>query len=71
MIKPATHEISRLRIRIAGLEKQLEHDAWVKSTLADQLAATRAELDDAVRLGTQYATIGRALSMGSLVRLTD
>lgn len=67
--KPATHEIGRLRVRIRALEKQCEHDAVVKASLADrvaflerELAETTDALDDAVRLGTQYAALGRAVA---------
>lgn len=62
IVKPVTHEIGRLRQRISSLEKQVEHDAAVKSAQADRIAELEAELDDAARLGTQYATVGRAFS---------
>lgn len=67
MTTPHTHETGRLQRIIDAHERELEHRANVISEQADELATlrraladTRAELDDATALGTQYATLGRA-----------
>jgi hypothetical protein len=62
MVCPSTHEVARLLAENAAHEHELDQRANVISELADTLAATRAELADAVALGTQYVTLLRAVA---------
>jgi len=54
--QPRTREEARLQRHIDSLERELDHRSDVISTLADSLAETRAELDDAIRAGSMFAT---------------
>ena len=56
MTQAQAHEIKRLQHIIDQREGELDHRADVISTLADRLAETRAELDDAMAAGTAFAT---------------
>lgn len=68
MTAAIAHETSRMRAQIVSLRAELEHAAEIRRTQADKIKAlevelktTRAELDDAVSVGTGFATLGRAL----------
>jgi len=66
MITSDAHENRLLQVENAAHERELDHRAGVISDLADRLAATQAELADAVALGTQYAALLRAVSPDAL-----
>ena len=60
------HEITRLEQRLNSAERELNHRAEIILTQVEEIARlracvdqTRAELDDAARLGTQFATLLR------------
>lgn len=62
MTASTVHEAAQRERRVAMLEAELTRAANLRSNLADALAATQAELADAVRIGTELRLMLRAVS---------